>query len=80
MIRNLPKIIARLGYVLFRALKDIYHFTPEINDQIPIENLKERYGLNTTWEYYAQEEERFQTELRRRNIYSGFFPLAEIFS
>lgn len=61
------------GYVLFRALKDIYHFTPEINDQIPIENLKERYGLNTTWEYYAQEEERFQTELRRRNIYSGFF-------
>ena len=40
---------------------------------LPLDAMKERYGLTATWEYFAQEEERFQTELRRRNVYSGFF-------
>ncbi len=60
-------------YVMFRALKDIYHLSPEINVMLPLDAMKERYGLTATWEYFAQEEERFQTELRRRNVYSGFF-------
>ena len=61
------------NYVMFRALKDIYHLSPEINVMLPLDAMKERYGLTATWEYFAQEEERFQTELRRRNVYSGFF-------
>lgn len=61
------------NYVLFRALRDIYTFSSEINDYIPLDFMKERYGLTSTWELYAEEEERFQTELRQRNIYHGFF-------
>lgn len=61
------------GYVLFRALRDIYAFSPEIEKYIPLEFMKERYGLVPVWDFYAEEEEKFQTELRRRNIYSGFF-------
>lgn len=61
------------NYVLFRALKDIYNFAPETQEIVPLGALMERYGLTATWELYAQEEERFQTELRRRNVYSGFF-------
>lgn len=61
------------NYVMFRALKDIYHLAPEINAMIPLDALKERYGLTATWNFFALEEERFQTELRRRNVYSGFF-------
>lgn len=61
------------GYVMFRALRDIYAFLPEINNHIPLEFMKKRYGLVSTWELYAREEEKFQTELRQRTIYSGFF-------
>lgn len=61
------------NYVLFRALRDIYGFSPEINEIISLDFMKERYGLVSTWELYAEEEERFQSELRRRNLYTGFF-------
>ncbi len=61
------------NYVLFRALKDIYNFAPETQEIVSLGELMERYGLTATWDFYAQEEERFQTELRRRNVYSGFF-------
>lgn len=62
------------NYVLFRALRDIYTFSPEIEEYISLEEMKVRYGLSATWDIYAQEEERFQTELRRRNLYTGFYP------
>lgn len=61
------------NYVMFRALRDIYTFSSEINDHVPLDFMKERYGLVSTWKLYAEEEERFQTELRQRNIYTGFF-------
>lgn len=61
------------NYVLFRALRDLYHLSLQIEKFCPLDVLKERYGLTATWKYYEEEEERFQTELRRRNIYSGFF-------
>lgn len=62
------------NYVLFRALRDIYAFSPEIEERISLEEMKDRYGLSAVWDLYAQEEERFQTELRRRNLYMGFYP------
>ena len=40
---------------------------------MPLKNLKERYGFSSAWEYYEREEEQFQKELRRRNIFSGFY-------
>lgn len=61
------------GYVMFRALKDIYTFSPDTEKAVPLNFMKERYGLVSTWELYIREEERFQTELRRRTVYSGFF-------
>lgn len=61
------------GYVMFRALRDLYAFSPDIDKCVSLEYMKERYGLNSTWDLYAKEEERFQTELRQRNVYSGFF-------
>ncbi len=61
------------NYVLFRALRDIYGFSPEIEGIVSLDVMKERYGLTSTWEFYAQEEEWFQRELRRRNLYTGFF-------
>lgn len=62
------------NYVLFRALRDIYTFSPEIEEKISLEKIKDKYGLSETWDFYAREEERFQTELRRRNLYCGFYP------
>lgn len=61
------------NYVLFRALRDMYFFASELEEIVPLETLMDRYGLTSTWEYYEQEEELFQTELRRRNVYSGFY-------
>ncbi len=61
------------NYVMFRALRDIYAFSPDADKRVSLEVMKERYGLASTWDLYAQEEERFQRELRQRNIYSGFF-------
>ncbi len=61
------------NYVMFRALRDIYVFSPVIDNYVSLEYMKERYGLVSTWDLYAEEEERFQTELRQRNIYSGFY-------
>ncbi|MCI8949034.1 MAG: hypothetical protein HFG49_03195 [Lachnospiraceae bacterium] len=61
------------NYVLFRALRDIYGFSPEIDKIVSLDFMKERYGLVSTWEFYAQEEENFQRELRQRNRYTGFF-------
>ena len=40
---------------------------------VPLETLKARYGIASTWGYYQQEEELFQTELRRRKVFSGFY-------
>lgn len=60
-------------YVLFRALRDMYFFASELEGIVPLETLKARYGIASTWGYYQQEEELFQTELRRRKVFSGFY-------
>lgn len=62
------------GFVMFRALRDIYTFSPETEQFIPQNEMKARYGLKELWDYFAQEEEAFQTRLRRRNLFSGFYP------
>ncbi len=62
------------GFVMFRALRDIYAFSPETEQFIPLHEMKARYGLADLWDYFAQEEEAFQTRLRRRNLFNGFYP------
>ncbi len=62
------------NYVLFRALRDIYTFSPEIGEIISLDEMKKKYRLTDTWEFYEEEEERFQTVLRRRNLFTGFYP------
>ena len=61
------------NYVLFRALRDIYDFSSEINQFVSLDFMKKRYGLISTWNFYVQEEELFQQKLRRRCLYAGFF-------
>lgn len=60
------------NYVLYRALHDVYAFSPEIEQIISLDLMKERYNLSQTWTFYEREEAGFQAELRRRNIYIGF--------
>ncbi len=62
------------NYVLYRALRDLYAFSPEIEHIVSLDSMKERYGLAKTWNFYEQEEDDFQAKLRRRDIYIGFFP------
>lgn len=62
------------NYVIYRAVRDMYAFAPELEGIIPSAVMKKRYGLVSTWKYYELEEERFQKELRKRDVYRGFFP------
>lgn len=62
------------NYVIYRAIRDMYAFAPEIEKMIPLAVMKRRYGLISIWKYYEQEEEHFQKELRKRDVYRGFFP------
>ena len=62
------------NYVLYRALRDLYAFSPEIEHIVSLNSMKERYGLTKTWNFYKQEEDDFQAKLRRRELYVGFFP------
>ncbi len=62
------------NYVLYRALRDLYAFSPEIESIVSLNSMKERYGLAKTWDFYEQEEADFQAKLRRRDLFVGFLP------
>jgi hypothetical protein len=65
-------------YVLFRALKYTYFFIPEAEKLLPLESLKERYGLSDSWDIFEQEEYVFVSKNRRYEVNRGFFSRAYV--
>lgn len=61
-------------YVLFRAIYYIYVFDPGAEAYVPIQSLKERYGLVELWEIFREEEtEKFLPEVRQHEGYCLFY-------
>lgn len=62
-------------YVLFRALRYIYLFTPEIDRYVPLKDLWETYGFSQElWDEFLKEEEgRFLQTVRQRELYKQFY-------
>lgn len=59
------------GYVVFRAVRDIYNFIPQINNLISLEEMEVRYNLKGLWQYYLKVEDEFCKKLVNRDIYLG---------
>ncbi len=59
-------------FVLYRTIRDIYAFSPEAENIISLDDIKERYDLKELWDYFQDEENKFQRQLRQRDIYKGF--------
>ena len=47
------------GYVMFRAVNDVYNFIPQIRKLISFEEIQTRYNLKGLWHYYVKVEKRF---------------------
>lgn len=60
------------GYVMFRAIHYIYCFIQSADEYYPKQKLIEKYGLNDTWQYYINEEIRFQSEVRKHELFKQF--------
>lgn len=60
-------------YVLFRALWYSYAFIPDLDDIIPMETAKNRYGLTDAWDELYREEERFISENRNQKLNGAFY-------
>ncbi|NLL38519.1 MAG: hypothetical protein GX254_02875 [Clostridiales bacterium] len=61
-------------YVMFRAINDVYMFFPQLEEHVPLSKIKKRYGLTSElWRAFAQEEDRFQDQLRQRETYQHFY-------
>jgi len=58
-------------YVMFRAVKDIYNFIPQIQKLISLEEMQERYNLKGLWHYYLKVEDEFCKKLVNRDLYVG---------
>ena len=60
------------SYIMYRALRDIYAFVPQMEEIFALDDWKSEFYLTDTWEVFEEEENRFQEKLRRRDQFSGF--------
>ena len=67
-IQNCPEV-----FLLYRIIRDIYHYIPNMNNIVPIETVKTRYNLTQSWNYCYEIEEAFQRKLRQYDKYKGFW-------
>ena len=66
-------------YVLFRAIHYIYIFSPRIELYVPLQAVKEKYGLTELWDIFLQEEDgHFLPEVRQRALYQQFYCWAQV--
>lgn len=65
-------------YVLYRAIKYVYCFTPEAEQMVPVQRLIEKYHMETTWKYFQKEEELFLEEVRNHKRYQQFYQWAKV--
>lgn len=61
------------SYVMFRAVSDIYNFTPTLEQYVSLREIQERYGLTELWPFLIQEENLFQDRLRQFKKYPQFY-------
>ncbi|WP_308723303.1 adenylyltransferase/cytidyltransferase family protein [Paenibacillus polysaccharolyticus] len=59
------------GYVMFRAVHDIYNFMPDIVKLIPLEEMKEKYKLTSQWNLYLKAEDELSRKIVNKDIYTG---------
>lgn len=65
-------------YVLYRAIKYVYCFTPDAEKYVPIQLLKDKFNMNAAWEYFRKEEELFLEEVRNQKRYQQFYRWAGV--
>lgn len=61
------------AYPMYRALMYTYAFTPEAEQLVPVQQMKERYGLTQLWDIFRKEEDRFVADNRRYDVYQNFY-------
>jgi len=65
-------------YTLFRALYYLYIFAPEIENIVPLEEMKQRYEMSDVWSILKAEEDRFINEIRKCDTYKEFYKWAYV--
>lgn len=66
-------------YILFRALHYMYAFAPHTERYVPLQLLKEKYGLAELWDIFVEEENgNFLREVRKRETYRQFYRWAAV--
>ena len=58
------------GYILFRMLYYSYLHVPELEEAVPLPEMKERYGIGKDWDAYAKREAAFLYRVRRMDLYA----------
>jgi cyclopropane fatty-acyl-phospholipid synthase-like methyltransferase len=66
------------SYTMFRALKYTYSFITFANGIVPLQQMKERFGLVELWEDYAKEENEFVRKNRDFRTYGNFWKRADV--
>lgn len=63
------------GYTMFRAIYYTYSFIHFANGLVPLKEMKARYNLAQTWEYYKEIENQFVAKTRDFSTYGEFWKL-----
>ena len=58
-----------LGYILFRMLHYSYLHVPKLEELVPLEQMKQRYGLTEHWSDYEAKEWAFLHKIRQIDLY-----------
>ncbi len=66
------------NYIMFRALKYTYMFITFANSLVPLQKMKEKFGLTKLWEDYAKEENRFVQDNRDYKTYGNFLEWSKL--
>lgn len=65
-------------YILYRAIKYVYCFTPEAEAYVPLETLKEKYDMVQIWDLFQAEEDKFLEKVRNHKRYEQFYQWARL--
>lgn len=65
------------SYPMYRALMYTYAFTPGAEELVPLQEMRDRYGLSKLWDIYRKEEDRFVFCNRRYDVYRNFYRWTE---
>ena len=62
-----------LSYIMYRAVKYTYIHLPELEEKLPQDQLKERFGLSAIWEDLEKKERDFAFSNRCFDVYGYFW-------